>query len=144
MATLYQQGLEDFIDGKIDLLNDTIKYALLGTGYTFSAAHEYWDDVSTNEVSSTNYTAGGQALGGKTVTLVSGAVEFDANDLVWGGVTFSARYGILYKDTGTASTSTLIAYYDFGSTLSLSSESVKIFFNNTNKVLKILSATVSS
>ena len=51
------------------------------------------------------------------MTLSAGTVTFDAADATWpqSAAGFSnARKAILYKDTGTASTSPLIAYADFG------------------------------
>jgi hypothetical protein len=96
----------------------TVKMALVTSSYTPSIdAHDFWDDVSTNEVSGTNYTAGGFAAGNKSVSVPSsGVVTIDADDIATisqsaGGFT-NARYAILYKDTGTASTSPVISYYD--------------------------------
>ena len=87
----------------VDIADDTIKVALVDTGtYTFSAAHEFYSSVSG--VVGTPAT-----LASKTVT--NGVV--DAAD-----VTFTAVSGasvealVIYKDTGTAGTSSLIAYID--------------------------------
>lgn len=41
-------------------------------------------------------------------------VVFDAADPSWASSTITARYGVLYKSTGTGSTSPLIGYWDFG------------------------------
>lgn len=101
----------------IDLDTDTIKVMLTTSSYTPNQdTHDFKDDI-TNEVSSSGYTAGGAALANKTVTQddTNNLAKFDADDLTWTSVTFSARYAVLYKDTGTASTSPLIALIDFGS-----------------------------
>ena len=101
----------------IDFDTDTLKVALVTNTYSPSAsAHNFFDDI-TNEVSGTNYTAGGATLASKTVTLNAGIVTFDAADVTWtqSGTGFSnARYAIIYKSTGTASTSPLVAYVNFG------------------------------
>lgn len=101
----------------IDFDTDTIKVALATNSYTPAATtHDFFDDI-TNEVTGTNYTAGGATLGSKTVALSSGTVTFDAADVTWtaSGSGFStARYAIIYKSTGTASTSRLICYVNFG------------------------------
>ena len=56
---------------------------------------------------------------------------------VWSGpVTLTARYGIIYKDTGTDSTSLLIAYLDFGSDQVATAGSFTIDWDNTT-TLKI-------
>lgn len=87
----------------VDLSDDTIKLALVDTGtYTFSAAHEFYTSVSG--VVGTPAT-----LASKTVT--NGV--FDAADVTFTAVTgASVEALIIYKDTGTAATSSLIAYID--------------------------------
>lgn len=99
----------------------TVKIALVTSAYTPAVdTHDFWNDVSANEVSGTNYTAGGNAVANKTVTgPSSGTITVDSDDpATWsqdaGGFS-NARYAILYKDTGTATTSPLIGYYDLGS-----------------------------
>ena len=95
----------------------TVKIALATATYTPAVdTHDFFDDI-TNEVTGTNYTAGGNACGNKSVSAPSsGVVTVDADDpATWSesGTGFSdARYAVLYKDTGTASTSPVIAYYD--------------------------------
>lgn len=106
------------MNGSIDMDTDTLKLALLTSGYTANAdTHDNFDDVSASEVSGTGYTAGGQALTNKAVTVDTADDEgvFDADDVTWANSTITARYAVLYKDTGTPSTSKLIALYDFGS-----------------------------
>lgn len=95
-----------FLDADIDLLVDTIKVVLIDTGtYTFSAAHEFLSDVS-----GTVGTA--QTLGTKTTT---GGV-FDSADVTFSSVSGNSAEAIyMYKDTGVAGTSALIAYYDTAS-----------------------------
>jgi hypothetical protein len=118
----YQESLMNQVNAidHDDNASTTIKIALVTSSYTPNrATHDFWDDVSTNEVSGTNYTAGGNALASKTVTTATNITTWDANDpATWSqsGSGFSnARYAILYKDTGTPATSPLIAYHDFGS-----------------------------
>lgn len=99
---------------EIDYDSDTIKVALATSSYTpAQATHDYFDDI-TNEVSGTGYTAGGATLGSKTVALASHVQTFDAADTSWTTSTLTARYAIIYDSTGTASTSPLIGYVDFG------------------------------
>ena len=101
-----------------DFNTDTIKVALTTSSYSPAAStHDYFNDV-TNEVSGTNYAAGGATLGSLSLTESGGTVTFDAADTTWSqsGAGFSnARYAVIYKSTGTSSTSPLIGYIDFGS-----------------------------
>ncbi len=88
----------------VDLADDTIKVALVDTGtYTYSTAHDFYNDVSTAVIGTP------QTLASKTVT----AGVFDAADVTFTSVTGSSVEAlVIYKDTGTASTSPLIAYID--------------------------------
>lgn len=100
---------------KIDLTTDTIKVALADSGYTPDVdAHDFFNDV-TNEEAGTGYTAGGATLANKTWAVVgaSNVVKFDADDTSWASSTITTRYAIIYKSTGTAGTSPLIAVVDF-------------------------------
>jgi len=96
----------------------TLKVALVTSTYTPDQnLHDFWDDVSANEVSGTNYTAGGNAASTPTYSMdTAGLITFDASDpATWlqDAAGFSnARRAILYYDTGTASTSRLVAYSD--------------------------------
>ncbi|MEF8758330.1 MAG: hypothetical protein V5B36_00960 [Candidatus Accumulibacter sp. UW25] len=121
MATItkYSLGLKNQYNGVavVDYDTDTIKVALVTSSYTPSQAHDFFNDV-TNEVTGTNYPAGGITLTSKTLTESSGTITFDADDVTCatGGTTFNnARIAVLYKSTGVSSTSPLIGYIDFGS-----------------------------
>lgn len=128
---IFNSFKRDIMNGSIDLDTDTIKVALVTSSYTPDQdAHDNFDDV-TNEVSGTGYTAGGAALGSKTVTVDNTDNEgvFDAADTVWTTSTITARGAVLYKDTGTASTSKLICYFDFSSDQISSSGDFTIAWN---------------
>jgi hypothetical protein len=112
----YKQGIFDNTTNlRVDLDTDTIKVALVTSSYTPNFdTHDFWDDV-TSEVVGTGYTAGGATLATPTVTLdtANDRVDFDADDTQWTTSTITARAAVIYKSTGTASTSPLIAYIDF-------------------------------
>jgi hypothetical protein len=113
---IYNSFKRDIMNGGIDLDTDTIKVALVTSSYTPDQdAHDNFDDV-TNEVSGTGYTAGGATLGSVSVSADNTDNEgvFDAADTTWTSSTITARGAVIYKSTGTASTSKLIAYIDFG------------------------------
>lgn len=115
-AKLYGSFPAKLANKEIDWDSDTIKVALCTSSYTPDQdVHDYFNDV-TNEVTGTGYTAGGATLASKTVTYTSGTntQAFDAADTVWSSSTITARYAIIYESTGTASTSALIGYVDFG------------------------------
>jgi hypothetical protein len=104
----------------VDLDGDTIKLALLTSSYTPDQdAHDFFDDVSANEVAASGtYSAGGATL---TVTLTQDNTDdegvFDATDVSFTSATITARYAVIYKSTGNAATSPLICLIDFGSSI---------------------------
>jgi len=119
-AKLYGSVVAKLANKEIDLDTDTVKVALTTSTYTPDQdAHDYFNDV-TNEVTGTGYTAGGATLGSKTVGYTAGTntFKFDAADTSWTTSTITARYAVIYVDTGTPSTSPLIAYVDFGADVS--------------------------
>lgn len=129
---IYNSFKKKIMDGSIDLDTDTIKVALVTSGYTPDQdSHDFFDDV-TNEVSGTGYTAGGATLANKVVSADNTDNEgvFDADDVTWGTSTITARGAVIYKSTGTASTSPLIAYIDFGSDKSSSGGNFTIAWNS--------------
>ena len=103
---LYDKGRQGFLDGSIDWDTDDIRAILIDTAdYTVNLA----TDDNLDDIPGAARVAVSAALSGKTV--MDGVA--DAAD-----VTFSAVTGdqcealVLYKHTGTESTSRLIAYID--------------------------------
>lgn len=128
---IFNSFKKKIMDGSIDLDTDTIKVALVTSSYTPDQdAHDFFDDV-TNEVSGTGYTAGGASLANKAVTADNTDNEgvFDADDVTWSSSSITARAAVLYKSTGTASTSPLICYIDFGADKVSSSGNFTIQWN---------------
>ncbi len=125
---LYPKAKEEFLSGNIDLANDTIKVALVDTGtYTYSAAHEDYADVS-------GVVGTDQTLGTKTVT--SGV--FDAADATWTSVSgASVEAVIIYKDTGTPATSTLIAYIDDDTVTPNGGDITAVWDSGANKIFAL-------
>lgn len=135
MATTKTYGslIAKAFNKEIDFDSDTIKVALLSSSYTPNQdTHDYWDDVSTYQVTGTGYTAGGATLANKSVTYTSGTnvTKFDADDVSWTSSTITARYAVIYDDTpATSATKPLVAYIDFGSDQSSSSGTFSIVWD---------------
>ena len=101
---LYPNGKEAFAEAGIDWTTDTIKVVLVdGADYTYSSAHDNFDDVPSGArvasatLASTTNVDGVLDAADTTFTAVTG----DVSELL-----------IIYKDTGVESTSTLIALFD--------------------------------
>lgn len=119
-AFMYGKALEGLFSAtaarRVDWVGDTIKVMLCTSSYTPDQdAHTFKSDI-TNEITGAGYTAGGVALASKTLTYTGAANKevLDAADPSWASATFTARYAVVYKDTGTGSTSPVLGYVDFG------------------------------
>jgi len=136
-SKLYGNFLLKALNKEVDFDSDTIKVALLSSSYTPDQdAHDYFNDVSTYEVSGTGYTAGGSTLASKTATYDSAnnVIVLDAADTTWASSTITARYAVIYDSTGTSSTSALIGYVDFGSDQSSTNGNFTITWDSTGIV----------
>lgn len=108
--------------GAVDLSAETVKCLIVTAGYTPNQnTHDFEDDLGANEVSGTNYAAGGNTLANPVVSLDgSGNVSIDFDDpATWSqhASGFSnGRRAIIYVDQGgAASANELIGYTnDFG------------------------------
>jgi hypothetical protein len=123
---------------EVDFLNDTIKGMLTTVTYVPDQdAHDYKSDV-TNEVTGTNYTAGGATLANKTVTYTSGTNtgKIDADDLVWASSTISnARVLVIYDATpGTDATRPLLFYSVFDANVSTDAGALTVTFDSAGIV----------
>jgi len=123
---------------RIDFLTDTIKNSLHTVTFVPDQdAHDFFNDA-TNEISGTGYTAGGVTLGSKTLTYDTATNEtrLDAADSSWTTASFTARIAVVYKDTGTGSTSPLMGYVDFGGDETVASGTFTIQWDATG-VMKV-------
>ena len=109
-SAYYNTGKKEFFDGNIDLINDTIKVAKMAVAYTPNIdTDQYYSDISASVVGTD------QTLGTKTnaVDTVNDRTEFDAaNPTTETNQTITFDKVVYYKDTGTPSTSVLIAHAD--------------------------------
>lgn len=124
---------------RIDWANDTIKVALCTSSYTPDQDnHVFFSDI-TNEITGTGYTGGGAALSGKSVAYdsTSNETRLKASASSWTTASFTYRYAIVYKDTGTAGTSPLIAYFDTGGNQTVTIGTETITWDATSGVVKI-------
>lgn len=99
-------------NGVFDLDTDTVHVSAHTNTYSPNQdTHDFFDDV-TNEVTGTNYTAGGTALGSVTLTRTTTTVTFDAADVVWtqhaSGFS-NARKFVIRRVGGSAATSRLFS-----------------------------------
>lgn len=83
--------------------------------------HDFWDDLVANEVTGTNWAAGGVALTGTEITLASGVLTFDATDISVASTTITnAMASVLRTSVGTNATDQLVMLHDFITAVSTS------------------------
>jgi len=129
---IYPKAKESLLAGDLDLADDTIKVVLVDTGtYTYNTAHDFYNDLS-------GILGSGVALASKTIALG----VFDAADTTFttpsAGTTIEAL--VIYKDTGSVSSSNLIAYIDSGTGLPFTTNGADIdivWDSGSNKIFAI-------
>ena len=131
---LYDHGREGFLDGSIDWDTDDIRAILIDVAdYTVDLDA----DVNLDDIPAAARVAVSGALTGKTVT--DGVA--DAADVTFTAVTGDECEAIvLYKHTGTESTSRLIAYIDSATGLPVTPNGADIkveWDNGSDKIFKL-------
>jgi hypothetical protein len=111
MCTSFKKAL---LDGEMDFSSDTsqtFKIALFTSSATLGAATTAYS--TTNEVTGTGYTAGGNTLVISTNPTTSGTTAFlDFADTTWSAATITARGALIYQSGGG---NPAVAVLDFGS-----------------------------
>lgn len=115
----FNQFVEDLAKKVHNLNSDTLKVMLTNTAPV--AGNSVMADL-TEIAAGNGYTAGGSAA-----TFVSGAQSSGTYKLVLNDVTFTAsggsigpfRYAVLYNDTPTSPADPLIAFWDYGTSITL-------------------------
>ena len=110
MCTSFKQAL---LDGEMDFSSDTsqtYKIALFTSSATLGASTTAYS--TTNEVSGTGYTAGGNTLTISTNPTTSGTTAFlSFSNTTWSTATITARGALIYQSGGS---NPAVAVLDFG------------------------------
>lgn len=129
---LYDSGREGILDTTIDMTGD-VRCVLVKSSYTFDAAHNFMDDIGTED------NGRSAALSGKTYT----AGVFDASDISLTATSAVACEAIvLFQHTGNDATARLIAYIDTPTSglpfTPSASQTVNIVFDSgANRIFKL-------
>lgn len=123
-AKWYGKALSAAFNKEIDWNeSNKIKLALCTSTYTPDQdAHDYFDDLTNEVATAGGYTAGGAVIASCVVSYTGAGNIFSltGDPVTWAGSTITARYGIVYYDSGVAATSPLLVYIDFGADVSSS------------------------
>lgn len=125
------QGVHNFTTST----GDTFKIALYTSSATLGASTTVY--TTTNEVSGTGYTAGGNTLTNVTPTS-SGTTAFtDFDDTTWSTATITARGALIYNST---ESNKAVAVLDFGSDKTSTAGNFTIVFptaDASNAIIRI-------
>lgn len=129
---------KDLVEGKHNFASNTFKVMLTNTAPV--ATNSVKGDLT--DISAGNgYTAGGTATTITTATS-SGTAKVTGTDIVFtasGGSIGPLRYAVLYNDSQTSPAKPLIAWWDYGSSITLNdTETLTVDFDNTNGIFTVV------
>jgi hypothetical protein len=116
-SAIYPSAKLSLANGTLNWTSTAFNVALLNTAtYTYSTAHNFFDDVLSGEVVADGYTHTGTVLVSQAITeSPAGTAMFDAVDLTWPTSTITSGAAVIYLLRGGAhSADDLVAYVDFG------------------------------
>ena len=94
--------------------------------------HDFRNDVTANEVTGTNWAAGGVALTGTELTISGGTLTYDATDVSVATTTIdNARAYVLYTNVGADTTDQLLFLINFGGDVSTVAGTFSIVWSAT-------------
>ena len=133
------QFVQDLANKAHNLSTDTFKVSLSNTATV--ATNSVYGDISANDLSTANgYTAGGTAATITSSTQTSGTEKWILQSVVFTatGAVGPFRYATLYNSTQTTPLKPLIAWWDYGSSVTLANgDTFTVAFDGTNGVLTI-------
>ena len=112
---------KECLEAEHDFTADTFKVALYTSSATLGASTTAYS--TTNEVSGTGYTAGGETLTTVAPTSSGTTAYVDFNDVSWTSSTITARGMLIYNSS---KSNKAVAVYDFGSDQTSSSSTFNI------------------
>lgn len=135
-AFLYGLTVQTINDGSLTQVvysSNTMKCSLHTAYSANNDTHDFFDDASASEITGTGYTTLGVTLASKTSTYdtASDQIRLDAADPSWTTSTLSATDAVIFKTTGTASTSPMLSNIDFGATVTTTAGTFQITLDAT-------------
>jgi len=130
---LYTAGKQGFLTGAINWVSDTITLVAVDS-------QEYTPNLTTNSTLA-DVPAGGRIASANLANKTATAGVADADDVTLTGVTGDQfEYLVLYKNTGTENTSTLIALIDTATGLPVTpsgQDVVVVWSNGSSKIFQL-------
>lgn len=130
LTTSYRKEIHQAIH---NLLVDSVKVALYDNDASIGKSTTAYS--TTNEVSGTGYTAGGQVVSGITIDDDNDVVFIDFDNPEWSGTTLSAAGALLYN---ASQSNRSIAVIDFRGVISTVAEVFRIALPSANAAQAII------
>lgn len=115
MATqVYTSGLLALADGSVSFGTDDV-YAVLVSGYTFSASHSTYSDISASEITDADYSPADVA--GKSVAASGTDILYDSDDISFGAEVSIDAEGVVFvvgDEVNPDAGDQLLFHWDFG------------------------------
>jgi len=135
MCTSFKKAL---LDGEMDFSSDTsdvFKIALFTSSATLGASTTAYS--TTNEVTGTGYTAGGNTLTVVAPTTSGTTAYLDFSDTTWAASSFTARGALIYNSSK-ANRAVAVFVFDEVKTTSSGNFQIQFPFNNpTDAVVRV-------
>jgi len=124
----YPVAFDQMAEGDLDLLVDDLRCFLVDAAdYTFANTHDFLNDVAAGARVGT-----ATALASKTSTFATNVWTFDAADTTLTSVTGDQSEAVIvYKHTGTESTSTLVLYLELSSAVTPNGGNITLQWNSS-------------
>lgn len=113
----------ELYEGVHDLLTDDIYIALYTGNVNLNESTTVYS--TTNEITGTGYTAGGELLTGATVNTFDTTIFVSFNNISWPASTFAARCALIYN---ASKSNKSIAVLDFGAVKTVNNQTFTITF----------------
>lgn len=135
MCTSFKVELLQGVHNFTQTTGDVFKIALYTSSATLGASTQVY--TTTNEVSGTGYTAGGNTLTNITPTFGGTTAFCDFNDTTWSTATITARGALIYNST---ESDKAVCVLDFGSDKTSTAGNFTIVFptaDASNAIIRI-------
>ena len=135
MCTSFKQEILEAVHNFKNSGGDTFKIALYTSSASLGAGTTAY--TTSNEVSGTGYTAGGNTLTNVDPTTSSTTAYTDFSDTTWSSASFTARGALIYNDSDSDKA---VAVLDFGADKTASGGDFTITFpaaDASNAIIRI-------
>ena len=134
LGTIYPYYIYDMLSSSPSNTSDvtvsgTLYCSLMTASYTPSNTDHYFADIETYGVSTTEIAQTGLVVGVCSMTITSGTyIQVETPDVTFPSSSYEFRYVVIYDTTATSKT--LVAYWDFGGSMNIIASQLVVHFDD--------------